>query len=106
MRKLIKQDHNLLCVIALGYGDEEGHVHKNKDISKIVTNIDDLDTDWFKEGVIASLLAPTALNQQKFKIQRINNEAAITVSGLGPYTKVDLGIIKYHFETVSKHKTI
>ena len=106
VKKILNPDQSLVCVIAIGYGDEEGHIHKNKDISKIVTNIDDLDIEWFKEGVIASLLAPTALNQQKFKIQRVNNEVAIKVSGFGPYTKVDLGIIKYHFETVSKHKTI
>ena len=101
----VGEGEKLCCMIALGYGDEEGHVHKNKDISKIVTNTDDLDIEWFKKGVIASLLAPTALNQQKFKIQRTDNKAVISISGFGPYARVDLGIVKYHFETASGHET-
>lgn len=105
VKKFINSNQSLVCVIALGYGDEEGHVHKNKDISKIVTNTDDLDIEWFKKGVIASLLAPTALNQQKFKIQRTDNKAIISISGFGPYARVDLGIVKYHFETASGHET-
>ena len=31
--------------------------------------------DWFREGVVAALLAPTAVNQQKFFISRDGDEA-------------------------------
>lgn len=57
---------------------------------------------WFLNGVEAALLAPTAMNQQKFffKLQPDNN---VTVTcGKGVYTKLDLGIVTYHFETISK----
>ena len=59
--------------------------------------------DWFAKGMEAALLAPTALNQQKFYITLENGEASVKV-GKGLYTKMDLGIVKYHFETVTGHK--
>jgi len=43
------------------------------------------------------LLAPTAMNQQKF-IFELSGEKATAKSGSGFYTKVDLGIAKLHFE--------
>ena len=54
--------------------------------------------DWFKDGVDAALKAPTALNQQKFKLQYINGKVKASVSTLGVFTKTDLGIVKYNFE--------
>ena len=44
-----------------------------------------------------ALLVPTAINQQKFYIERENDEIMIT-AGIGPCSKIDLGIVKYHFE--------
>ena len=59
---------------------------------------------WFKNGVEAALLAPTAVNQQKFSFEYIGMENGRHVvkakrgfSIIG-YTKIDLGIAKYHFE--------
>ena len=55
---------------------------------------------WFLDGLNAALLAPTAVNQQKFKlILRDGNKVqAKTLFSLAGYTQMDLGIIKYHFE--------
>ena len=53
--------------------------------------------DWFKSGVEAELLAPTAMNQQKFLFSFDGNRVSAK-AGMGFYTKVDLGIVKYHFE--------
>lgn len=53
--------------------------------------------DWFKAGVEAALLAPTAMNQQKFTLE-LNGNKVSAKPGMGFYTKVDLGIVKYHFE--------
>lgn len=64
------------------------------------------DPDWFAAGVEAALLAPTAVNQQKFKIGMIEGKPAIRISGKGIHTDVDLGIVKYHFEVVSGHKVV
>ena len=59
--------------------------------------------DWFKEGVEAAMKAPTAINQQKFKIALDGDKAVIT-AGSGPMSKIDLGIVKYNFEAASGHK--
>ena len=76
--------------------------------------------EWFKKGVEAALLAPTAVNQQKFffryippkvslsaehrfennsphgdGVHRVKAERKFSLIG---YTKMDLGIAKCHFE--------
>lgn len=58
--------------------------------------------EWFRKGVEAALLAPTALNQQKFKISLDAGGKPVFTHGWGPYTKIDLGIVKYNFEVGSK----
>ena len=52
---------------------------------------------WFRDGVEAAMLAPTALNQQKFSVSLKDGEAVIT-AGKGVMTKIDLGIVKCNFE--------
>jgi hypothetical protein len=47
--------------------------------------------------VAAALLAPTAMNQQKFRLTYADG-TVIALAGKGFYTKLDLGIVKYHFE--------
>ena len=53
--------------------------------------------DWFQAGAEAALLAPTAMNQQKF-VFTLNGDKVSARAGLGFYSKIDLGIVKYHFE--------
>ena len=92
----------IVCVIAIGYGLSNGSFHKSKDLSKLC-NVSEKDMpDWFKEGVEAALLAPTAMNQQKFVIG-IDGEDAVIKPGFGPMTKLDLGIVRYNFEVASGH---
>ena len=43
------------------------------------------------------MLAPTAMNQQKFLFS-LSGSRVSAKSGIGAYTKIDLGIVKYHFE--------
>lgn len=43
------------------------------------------------------LLAPTAMNQQKF-VFTLQGDQVSAKAGMGFYTKLDLGIVKYHFE--------
>ena len=92
-----KKNEKLVCVVSVGEGGtNQGVAHKSKDVNKLA-QITDSDPDWFKEGVRLALLAPTAMNQQKFFISRIDNKVKI-IAKSGPYSKVDLGIVKYHFE--------
>ena len=99
----VGKDEKLACMIALGYGETQGVSHKIKTIEQ-VSNASDLTPAWFKRGVEAALLAPTAVNQQKFSFEYVgmsNNRHLVRVkkgfSMIG-YTQMDLGIAKYHFE--------
>ena len=99
----VGKDEKLACMIALGYGETQGVSHKIKTIEQ-VSNASDLTPAWFKRGVEAALLAPTAVNQQKFSFEYVgmsNNRHLVRAkkgfSMIG-YTKIDLGIAKYHFE--------
>lgn len=93
----------ILCVISLGYGETPGSAHKSKPVEKLCDVPASQQPDWFKAGLEAALLAPTALNQQKFKVSLKNGEPVIT-SKRGPMTKIDLGIVKYNFEAASGKK--
>jgi len=99
----VGKDEKLVCMIALGYGETQGVSHKIKTVEQ-VSNASDITPSWFKKGVEAALLAPTAVNQQKFSFEHVgvkNNRHQIRAkkgfSMIG-YTKMDLGIAKYHFE--------
>lgn len=92
----------IYCVVATGYGVNNGVSHKIKKIEE-VSNTTNESPEWFKKGVEAALLAPTAMNQQKFKFIYENNKV-IAKTKKGFYTKIDLGIAKYHFELISGKK--
>ena len=92
----INNGEKLCVVIAVGYGLTQGTPHKTKPAEK-VTHAGNGVPDWFKSGVEAALLAPTAMNQQKFVFSLSGNKVTLK-AGMGFYTKLDRGIIKYHFE--------
>ncbi len=98
----IEKDEKLACIIALGYGVTQGVAHKNKPTEQLCNFSSDI-PDWFSKGMEAALLAPTAMNQQKFYITLENGEVSAK-AGKGFYTKLDLGIVKYHFEAVTDRK--
>lgn len=92
----VSEDEKLSLVIAIGYGENQGVSRRSKPVEK-VCNIKADSPEWFKKGMEAVLLAPTAVNQQKFYFSAEGNKVSAK-AGLGFYTKVDLGIAKYHFE--------
>ena len=102
-KAVLEDGEKIVCVIAIGYGESEGTRHKSKPLSKIC-DIPEADMPvWFKNGVKAAMMAPTAMNQQRFKITLEGGRPVIT-AGAGPMTRIDLGIVKYNFEAVSGHK--
>lgn len=86
----------LAVVIALGYGETQGVAHRSKP-ADAVSNLTERSPAWFARGVETALLAPTAMNQQKFTLTAEGSKVTAK-PGLGFYTKMDLGIVKYHFE--------
>jgi len=92
----VSPGEKLCLVIALGYGANQGILHRSKAAEEVMEWVDPMPR-WFRSGVEAALLAPTAMNQQKFRFVQDGN-AVTAKAGFGPYTKIDLGIAKYHFE--------
>lgn len=89
----------LLMVIAVGYGETQGKPHNSKKYDAVTKHSDDAPS-WFKSGVEGALLAPTALNQQKFVLELVGDKVRAKAKH-GPYSGTDLGIVKYHFELAS-----
>ena len=87
------------CMISLGYGADQGKQHPQKPVQKFY-EADGNVPDWFLSGLNAALLAPTAVNQQKFKFILKDGNKVGTQTFFSPwgYTQIDLGIVKYHFE--------
>ncbi|MFL0268797.1 nitroreductase family protein [Candidatus Clostridium radicumherbarum] len=92
----IDKDEKLICVISLGYFDKDGVPHKTKSIEEL-SRVNSNMPDWFRSGMEAAQLAPTAMNQQKFLFILDGNKVTAK-AGMGFYAKLDLGIAKYHFE--------
>lgn len=99
----LAEDEKIACYIAIGYGDTQGVGHKIKSVEQ-VSNASDVTPSWFRKGVEAALLAPTAVNQQKFFFEYLgmeyNRNKVLAKRGMSliGYTQMDLGIAKYHFE--------
>ena len=92
----IAGDEKLGLIIPIGYGATQGVAHKSKSIEEVCEANGNM-PEWFKNGIKAALLAPTAMNQQKFKFC-LNGDKVTAKSLGGFYSDVDLGIVKYHFE--------
>lgn len=92
----IADGEKLCLVIPIGYGSTQGVPHKSKTKDAVTEKTEDA-PQWFERGVEAALLAPTAVNQQKFKFLLSGNNVKAK-AGFAPYSRVDLGIAKYHFE--------
>ena len=96
-----KPQQKLLILIALGYGTNTGAAHKSKPIKELCK--EDAYPEWFMKGMEAVSLAPTAMNQQKFLFE-MKNSQVYAKALMGFYSKIDLGIVKYHFEAVTGHE--
>ncbi len=100
---VLDEGEKIACYIAIGYGETQGTNHKIKTIEQ-VSNVSERTPLWFKKGVEAALLAPTAVNQQKFSFEyvglkdghhQVHAKKGFSLIG---YTQMDMGIAKYHFE--------
>ena len=84
----------------MGHGRNRGLPRRSKS-PREVSNLTETSPDWFKLGVEAALIAPTAINQQKFYFTLNDDGTVLAKAKLGPYSKLDLGIVKYHFELLA-----
>lgn len=98
----ISENEKLVCIISFGYHESAYKAHRSRSIEQL-SSTDSEVPDWFRRGMEAAILAPTAMNQQKFRISLTGGKLGIR-AGAGFNTKLDLGIVKYHFELASGHK--
>ncbi len=93
----MRDGERLASVIAVGYGVDGGRARRSKTTEQVTDGPDAL-PDWFRFGVELALLAPTAMNQQRF-IFRLKEDGGVEAENLGgAYTKIDLGIVRRHFD--------
>ena len=111
---VLEEGEVIKAYIAIGYGETQGTGHKIKTVEQVsrsavkslgsTENVSETTPSWFKKGVEAALLAPTAVNQQKFSFEylgmndgrhQVRAKKGFSIIG---YTQMDLGIAKYHFE--------
>ena len=105
----LKPGERGVIAIALGYADQEGKVHKSKELSTLTVVEGAKTPEWFIRGARAAQLAPTARNQQSFRLTLLANDGnevgvqpRVKAESLGGmFSKLDLGIIKYHFEVAA-----
>lgn len=101
----LREGEELKLVVACGYGEGNGTPHPQKKTMEELCRDERTQKglplpDWFLRGMEAAMLAPTALNQQKFLITLLDNnkvhaKAKFDIFGNAAY---DLGIVKCNFE--------
>lgn len=93
----VKAGEKLVISIAIGYGKDQGRQRKSKTAEQVSDSLENA-PEWFTKGVELALLAPTAINQQKFAIRLEDGEKVSFIDKGGPFSQVDIGIVRYHFE--------
>ena len=96
-KSVLKPEQKEVIVISLGYGENQGKPRRSKKPSDVCKDGGDL-PEWYAKGIEAALLAPTAINQQKFRFSRDGNRVSLEAGKIGPCLRIDLGIAKCHFE--------
>ena len=94
---LVAGDERLVICIAAGYGKDGGRPRRSKSVEQVTAGKKDR-PKWFDDGVELALLAPTAINQQKFTIRLNDDDTVEFIDNGGVLSRVDLGIVKCHFE--------
>ena len=101
----IPDGERLVISIAIGYGKDSGKERKTKSKEQL-SEASAQRPEWFEKGVEMAMLAPTAINQQKFLIKLNDDESVAFIDKGGVLSQVDLGIVKCHFELGSGKKQI
>lgn len=101
-RYVVAPGEKLHCVVALGYGANQGVQHPMRPMEKFVKVNGEM-PGWFRRGMEAAMLAPTAVHQQKFEFELVDDHtvAARARFSMVGWAKLDLGIVKRNFEVAA-----
>ena len=95
------------CVIAIGYSDKEHSLkermmeygmHRQNKAKKTLTEAENPVPEWFKQGMDAVYLAPTARNLRPFVFKYKDGQVTAFITNPTETAMIDLGIAKLHFE--------
>ena len=100
-RVIPKKGEKLVCIISIGYSDENTAQRSSRSFSEI-SNCTDSSPQWFKNGVEAALLAPVSARKPDIYFT-LKGDEVLCHYGSGQFAKVDMGIAKCHFSAVSGH---
>jgi nitroreductase len=92
----LAKDEKIVIIVSFGYGVTQGEPHKSKPLESLCKVDGDMPV-WFRSGMEAAMLAPTAKNQQKFFFT-LTDDAVKAENKGGSFSQIDIGIVKYHFE--------
>lgn len=93
----IADGEKMAGILSLGYGTEQGTAHQSKPVEEL-GKCDGEWPEWFRKGVEAAMLAPTAMNKQKFRFE-LQKDGAVKAEDLGgSYSAMGLGIARRYFE--------
>ncbi|WP_329888108.1 nitroreductase family protein [Pseudoramibacter sp. HA2172] len=104
---LCERDEVLDCVIAVGYSDEkhslkermmEYGMHRQNKTKEALAEAEDPVPEWFKQGIDAVYLAPTARNLRPFVFKYKDGQVTASITSPTETAMIDLGIAKFHFE--------
>ena len=91
-----------VIIISLGYGKTQGVPHKGKAASDVSSFTSDT-PEWYTRGIESALLAPTAINQQKFFVTLEGDSVTVTSTKKNAMAEIDRGIVRCQFEAASGH---
>ena len=104
---LCSANDTLDCVIAIGYSDKkhslkermmEYGMHRQNKAKKTLTEAEEPVPEWFKQGMDAVYLAPTARNLRPFVFKYKDGQVTASITNPTETAMIDLGIAKLHFE--------
>ncbi len=101
-KAVLTKEEKEVIIIAFGYGETEGRPHKSKSMADLCNYSLEL-PDWFINGMKGAMLAPTAINQQKFYFTYKDDEAILKMKK-GPCSNINKGIVRLHFDLASSRR--
>lgn len=93
----VTDDRRIVGVIAVGYGENQGVPHKSKPMEELCNCPGEM-PEWFRKGMEAVMMAPSAMNRQRFRFTLVDGNTVKAETSGGSFAEMDLGIAKLHFE--------
>lgn len=98
-RAVVAPGKKIRLIIAVGHGKTQGFSRKTKSVEALSSVECAKEPAWFAEAMEAAQLAPTAMNNQNFKITLLSDGKTVRIDA--PQSRlnvIDEGIVRCNFE--------